>query len=300
MSRVKIRHLGAVDEAGVVVGALSARDLLRLRAGEAISLGDEIDQAEDAHALAVAWAKLPHVAAALLAEGLAARDIAAVISREVGALTRQAAVLAERRMRDDGKGDPPCPYAVAVLGSAGRGESLLAMDQDNALFFAQGEPGGSEDRWFEAFGGHLADILHEAGVPYCPGGVMAKNPQWRGSLSTWQARIDDWIRRSNPRDLLSVDIFFDLRGVHGDVDLANRLRENALNAAKGQAAFAKLLVESAGKIEPGLTFMRGFRTERGRINLKKTGLFGIVTAARALAICHHVVQRSTSRTFGRP
>jgi hypothetical protein len=50
---------------------LTARDLLRLRAGEAISLGDEIDQAEDAHALAVAWAKLPHVAAALLSEGLA-------------------------------------------------------------------------------------------------------------------------------------------------------------------------------------------------------------------------------------
>ena len=294
MSRSKIRHLGAVDEAGVVVGALSARDLLRLRAGEAISLGDEIDQAEDTHALAVAWAKLPHVAGALLAEGLAARDIAAVISREVGALTRQAAVLAEKRMRDDGKDGPPCPYAVAVLGSAGRGESLLAMDQDNALVFAQGEPGGSEDRWFEAFGGHLADILHEAGVPYCPGGVMAKNVQWRGSLSTWQARVDDWMRRSNPRDLLSVDIFFDLRAVHGDADLANRLRANALDAAKGQAAFAKLLVESAGKFEAGLNFMRGFRTERGRINLKKTGLFAIVTAARALAICHHVVQRSTS------
>lgn len=298
MSHAKIRHLGAVDEAGVVVGALSARDLLRLRAGEAILLGDEIDQAEDPHALAVAWAKLPHVAGALLGEGLAARGIAAVISREVGALTGQAAVLAEKRMRNDGKGDPPCPYAVAVLGSAGRGESLLAMDQDNALFFAQGEPGGSEDRWFEAFGGHLADILHEAGVPYCRGGVMAKNAQWRGSLSTWQARVDDWIQRSNPRDLLSVDIFFDLWAVHGDVDLANRLRENALNAAKGQAAFAKLLVESAGKIEPGLTFMRGFRTERGRINLKKTGLFGIVTAARALAICHHVSQRSTVERLG--
>ena len=294
MNRVKVRHLGAVDEAGVVVGALSARDLLRLRASEAIALGDEIDQAEDPHALAVAWAKLPQVAAALLSEGLAARDIAAVISREVGALTRQAAVLAERRMRDDGKGDPPCPYAVAVLGSAGRGESLLAMDQDNALFFAQGEPGGSEDRWFEAFGGHLADMLHEAGVPYCPGGVMAKNAQWRGSLSTWQTRIDDWVRRSNPQDLLSVDIFFDLWAVHGDADLANRLRAKALDAAKGQAAFAKLLVESAGQTERGLTFMRGFRTERGRMNLKKTGLFAIVTAARALAICHHVAPRSTS------
>jgi DNA polymerase-3 subunit epsilon/CBS domain-containing protein len=202
-------------------------------------------------------------------------------------------VLAERRVRDDGKGNPPCPYAVAVLGSAGRGESLLAMDQDNALVFAQGEPGDSEDRWFAAFGGHLADVLHEAGVPYCPGGVMAKNAPWRGSLATWRARVDDWITRSNPRDLLSVDIFFDLWVVHGDLDLANRLRASAFDAAKGQAAFAKLLVESAGKIEPGFTFLRRFRTERGRINLKKAGLFGIVTAARALAVCHHVSQRST-------
>ena len=35
------------------------------------------------------------------------------------------------------------------------------------------------------------------------------------------------------------------------------------------------------------------KTEQGRIDLKKHGLFGIVTAARALAICHHVVERAT-------
>jgi DNA polymerase-3 subunit epsilon/CBS domain-containing protein len=293
MSRLKIRHLGAVDETGSVIGALSARDLLRLRASEAIALGAEFDLANDAHALAAAWAKIPQVAAALLAEDVSARDIAAVISRELCALTRQAALVAEQRMRDDGHGDPPCPYAVAVLGSAGRDESLLAMDQDNAMFFTEGDPGGSADRWFEALGIRLNDILHEAGLPYCQGGVMARNAQWRGSLATWQARIDHWIRRSNPQDVLSVDIFFDLRGVYGDIGLANRLRENAYDAAAGQAAFAKLLVESAGATEPGLTFLRGFRTEQGRINLKKTGLFGIVTAARALAICHHVVERST-------
>ena len=299
MSRLKIRHLGAVDDDGTIVGALTARDLLRLRAGEAISLGDEIEQAEDAHALAVAWAKLPHVAAALLSEGLAARDIAAVISSEIGALTRQAAVLAERRMRADCKGDPPCPYTVAVLGSAGRGESLLAMDQDNALFFAHGEPDGREDRWFGALGAEINDILHEAGVPYCKGGVMARNPHWRGSVATWHARIGDWIRRSSPKDLLLVDIFFDLRGVHGDASLANRLQADAFDAANGQWAFAKLLAEPVGSIEPGLNFIGQFRTTEGRIDLKKAGLFGIVATARTLAICHHVVERSTpSRLAG--
>ena len=44
---------------------------------------------------------------------------------------------------------------------------------------------------------------------------------------------------------------------------------------------------------PGIGFLGGFRTEKGRIDLKRSGLFGIVSAVRALAICHHVVERST-------
>jgi CBS domain-containing protein len=293
MNRLKVRHLGVVDEAGCVVGALSARDLLRLRASEAVALGDEIDEARDMTALGAAWVKLPQVVAALVAEGVGARDVAAVISRELGALTRQAAVIAEGRMRSAGAGDPACPYALAVLGSAGRGESLLTMDQDNALVFAEGAPDGPQDRWFETLGMHIADILHEVGVPYCKGGVMARNPQWRGSLATWRERVGDWIGRSNPQDLLSVDIFFDMRPVHGDGRLCTELWRGAFDAARGEIGFAKLLAEAAGAVESGLGLFGRFKTSHGRIDLKKAGLFGIVTAARVLAIRHHVVERST-------
>ncbi|MGE0034123.1 MAG: DUF294 nucleotidyltransferase-like domain-containing protein [Xanthobacteraceae bacterium] len=293
MSRLHVRHLGAVDERGRVVGALSARDLLRLRAGEAVSLGDEIDAASDVHALGAAWAKLPRVAASLLAEDLPARESAAVISRELGALTRQAAVIAEARMREQGRGDPPCRYAVAVLGSGGRGESLLAMDQDNALVFAEGGPGGAADDWFAQFGGHVADILHEVGVPYCKGGIMAKSPQWRGSLATWRDRIADWVHRLRPEDLLSVDIFFDMRPVHGDGALCIELWHEGFDAARGNATFAKLLAETAGSAMPALGLFGQFKTENGRLDLKRAGLFGIVSTARVLAVRHHVVERAT-------
>jgi CBS domain-containing protein len=293
MNRHVIRHLGVTDTAGFVVGAVSARDMLRLRAEGAIALGDEIQAASDVPGLARAWSQLPRTAAALLADGVSGRQIAAIVSRRLCALSARAAVLAERRMREAGQGGPPCAYAFAVLGSAGRGESLLAMDQDNALVFAQGAPDGAEDRWFARLGEHAADILHEAGVPYCKGGVMAKNPQWRGSVATWQDRIAHWIGRSSPDDLLAVDIFFDMLGVHGDTALADEVWRSAFDAARGQAAFAKLLVDAAGSVEPGFTLFRRFRTEQGRINLKKSGLFGIVSAARALAICHHVVERAT-------
>jgi DNA polymerase-3 subunit epsilon/CBS domain-containing protein len=93
--------------------------------------------------------------------------------------------------------------------------------------------------------------------------------------------------------LLSVDTFFDLRGVHGDMALADTIWRKAFDIAKGDAPFAKLLTESAGSVQPGLGVFNRFKTVNGRIDLKKSGLFGIVTAARALAICHHVVERAT-------
>ena len=293
MSRLKLRHLGVENENGEVCGIVTSRDLLRLRAQEAMILGDALGQADDVPALAAAWARLPQAAAGLTAEGVGARDIATVISRELGALTRRAGVLAERRMQASGQGGAPCAYALCVLGSAGRGESLLAMDQDNAIVFADGAPGSANDHWFARFGSIVADILHEVGVPYCKGGVMAKNEAWRGSLDTWRARVADWITRSNSADLLSVDIFFDLVGVHGDARLANDLWRGAFDVAQGNSAFAKLLAEAGGGVEAGVNMFGGFRTENGRIDLKKTGLFGVVTTARVLAIRHHLLERAT-------
>lgn len=295
MSRLKVRHLGVTNEAGYLVGALSARDLLRLRAEEAVSLGDEIDHAGTVYELGRSWSKLPAVAASLLAEDIPAREIAAIISGELAALTRKAAMIAENRMREDGYGEPPCGYAMAVLGSGGRGESLLAMDQDNAIIFEHGEPDGPEDAWFGKLGAHVADILNEVGVPYCKGGIMAKNPQWRGSVETWRERIAHWVTRSNPADLMAVDIVFDLRGVYGETALSETIWREAFDAAKGQADFAKLMAEASGDVAPSLGFFGGIKTEQGRIDLKRAGLFGIVTAARALAVCHHVLERATPR-----
>jgi DNA polymerase-3 subunit epsilon/CBS domain-containing protein len=92
---------------------------------------------------------------------------------------------------------------------------------------------------------------------------------------------------------MSVDIFFDLRPVHGDGSLAAVLWREAFDLARGETGFAKLLAEAAGATERGLNLFGGFRATNGRLDLKKTGLFGIVTLARVLAVCHHVVERAT-------
>ena len=84
-----------------------------------------------------------------------------------------------------------------------------------------------------------------------------------------------------------------MRPVHGDGSFCTMLWREAFDAAKGNRAFAKLLAESAGEVERGIGLFGRFKTAKGRIDLKKTGLFGIVSTARVLAIGHHVVERST-------
>jgi DNA polymerase-3 subunit epsilon/CBS domain-containing protein len=292
MKRLGFRHLGVTDDAGFVTGALSARDLLRLRAQGAVELSDALGAASDTADLARAWGQIIPTAAELRRDGMAGVEVAAVISQEVIELSRAAVRLAEQTLGETGGQGPPCPYCFVVLGSAGRGESLLAMDQDNALIFSDDAP-PEADRWFRALAEATTGMLHAAGVPFCKGGIMAKNQQWRGSLSAWRQRVTDWVGRSNPQDLLAVDIFFDLKPVYGDASLVEMLRSEAFDAAKGNVAFAKSLREAAGEPEPGRNWFGGFRTVAGRIDLKKTGLFGLVTSARALAICHHVLERST-------
>jgi hypothetical protein len=86
--------------------------------------------------------------------------------------------------------------------------------------------------------------------------------------------------------------------VHGDLALGDALWREGFDLARGEAGFAKLLAEAAGAVERGLTLFGGLRTTQGRIDLKRAGLFGIVTTARVLAIRHHVVERSTAARLG--
>lgn len=287
------RHLGVVSADGALVGAISARDLLKQRAGDAIFLAREIDHAEAAADLGKVWANLTRIVGGLAADEVDARIVASVVSRELRALTRRACELAERDMAMEGFGPPPVPFAVLILGSGGRGESLLAMDQDNAVVYASGAPGGPEDRWFEELGRRLADILDGAGVCYCKGGVMARNPEWRMDADRWRAKVGGWIGRSLPEDVLNCDIFFDGVPVYGDADLGEGLHREALDMAANARAFQIALRANAVDFTSPLGMFGRFRLNKGRLDAKRHGIMPIFSAARILAIQHRIQDRST-------
>lgn len=282
MDRFGIRHLGVTDvPGGRLVGVVSARTLLRQRAGGALVLGDEIAEAVDGRALAAVRARLPELVRALLADKMPVLDLAGVISAVYRDLSARAAALAEQALVRRGAGTAPAPWCYLVLGSGGRGDSLLAPDQDNAIVHAGA---ASDDGWFVELGRRASDILDEAGIPYCKGGVMASNAAWRHDLAAWRACIDDWVERPNAQNLLSVDIFYDFRPVHGDFALADELRRHALAAARPARMFLAFMAEQLKEAGAPLGFFGRILTEAGRVDLKRGGTFPIVAGARVLAL----------------
>lgn len=281
MDQGSYRHLCVVDDRAVPVGMVSQRDLLHHRAEAAFSLGNRLSQADTAQGLAAAHGELREVAGRLLAEGLDGLEIARVISNELRALTARAAEIAAARLQASGAGAAPAPWCLLVLGSGGRGESLLAADQDNALVHAGS---AADDVWFGKFGVQIADLLDEAGVPRCSGGVMAANKQWRGTLTEWQQRVDVWLNRARPEDLLSVDILFDLAPAAGDASLARIFHEGAVRAASHNAAFIGLLAASVSALRPALGLFGRLKTEQGRVDLKRGALLQLTGIARTIAL----------------
>jgi signal-transduction protein with cAMP-binding, CBS, and nucleotidyltransferase domain len=187
-------------------------------------------------------------------------------------------------------GPPPVPFTLLVMGSMGRGESLLRPDQDNGLVlgdYAEPERGRVE-AWFAAFADALAEGLAAAGFPLCTGGVMARNPQWRGRPSDWEAMFARWARQREGEALLLADIAFDFRAVAG-VGADAAAAATALRGALGRVvaatpALLPALARQDSVLRVGLGFWGGFAdNEPGpgtRTDLKLHGLMPLVAAAR--------------------
>ncbi len=294
MRRKGYRHMGVVDGKGKLVGAITQRDLLRLQADEALAFADALEEAVSIGELALVWRKLANAVRALLHEDVDARDIAGIISGEVRSLTARAAEMAEREVSAAFPKPKALRFAVMVLGSVGRGESLLALDQDNAIIFdAADQP--TAEAWLLKFGQRMNAILDEVGVPLCKGGVMAGNPAWCKSTSQWRKQVAHWLSRSEPQDILNADIFFDALPVYGDHGLVADLRADAIEAASKTVAFLQLMSLNTARTHPPINWLGRFRLdERGRIDLKMHGLMPVFSAARVLALRHALLQHSTA------
>lgn len=294
MTRMGLRHLVVVDAENRPIGMITGRALLKVRANDALAIGDSVHEAKNADDMRAAMAALPGLVRSLLAEGVTARNIGSVVALVIRDLTARATELAEKSMAEDGWGAAPAAYAMLVLGSAGRGESLLVFDQDNAIVH---RGTATDDVWFAELGKRVNQMLNDAGIPFCDGGVMAREPKWRKSLQEWKDEVHSWVFSLENQTVMYCDIFFDFQPVWGDRALAEELRTAAIEKAAQSGFFLQYLAQHVAKMEVSLGLFGGFVTVQGRLNAKKFGLLPLVSAARFRAIRAHLHETGTDDRY---
>ena len=149
-------------------------------------------------------------------------------------------------------GPPPVPYALMVFGSLARGEQLVGSDQGN-------------------------------------GGIMARNADQRLTLGEWQSRYDDWIDNPDEDKILRATIFFDMRVVHGRLEVERDLRGYVLEKVASNRLFLSYLARDAQRSRIPLGIFRNLVLEKTAdgtkgFDAKAQAILPLIAIARTFAL----------------
>jgi CBS domain-containing protein len=268
MARHGIRHV-VVTRDGRLTGVISERDLFALQRVGLARTAERIRSSSNLESLVAVAADIRELARHLLAHGLAAEPLTALISALNDSLTQRVIELAAARHA------MPAAWCWLALGSEGRREQTFVTDQDNALIFSGGEAP-------LAFAEQVNRDLAACGFPLCKGDIMARNPRWCLRPEAWRAVFGEWIANSDGEALLNASIFFDFRPLAGDARLAGALRESVLAQTRANPRFCRAMAETALQARPPLGLIKDFSADE--LDLKLLGARPFVDAARVLAL----------------
>lgn len=292
LARHGLCHLVIVDGRGGFLGVVSRGDLYARRSVQADDLMETIQNAKDPASLVDAATRVRLLAGVLVDQGGDAGQVGEWIS-----ILNDLVVLAAIDIVEPGFDLPLVPWCWLVFGSEGRLEQTLDSDQDNGLIYQvppDTDPEGMRRR-FLPFAQAVNRLLDACGFPLCKGGIMAGNPLWCLSLSEWRSRFGEWILGGRPEDLLNATIFFDFRGLAGDIGLAAGLRRWLLAVAVDTPLFLRFMAGNALRSGPPLGMIRDFVVDRqtGMLDLKRDGSRPFVDAARIYALAFGIEASST-------
>lgn len=295
MLRHNIHHLPVVQRRRPI-GLVNLSDIIRYESQSSLYLVNSIFNQPNVAGLQGLLPDLRGTFVRLANEQATAHMIGSAMAGIGRAFTQRLLELAEQKL-----GPPPVPYCFLAAGSMARDEQLVVTDQDNALILDDRFEPELHDAYFAELAKFVSDGLAACGYTYCKGGIMASNPQWRQPLAIWRGYFSQWIDQPNPQTLLNSSIFFDLDGVHGEIELAENLKELLAEKASNSPAFLAAMARNALNRTPPLGFFRTFVMEtdgqqKHIINLKGRGTAPLTDLIRVHALaCGSKAQNSLER-----
>jgi len=291
MMQENIHHL-PVTQNDTVKGLLTVNDIIRVQAGHPVFMVRDIGKQKDIKGLITISRRIPKLFCQLVRMDTKASDVGGIMTNITDAITKRLLALAFEQL-----GHPSITYAWLALGSQARKEQTAKTDQDNALVLASGATQAHID-YFLKIAHFVNDGLDACGDRYCPGEIMASNPKWCQSIDDWKHDFRQWILQPEPKALMHVKNFFDLRCIDGDASLISELQDEVASQAKNQQIFLSLLYKVSLEFQPPIGFFSMFvlnnkGEHKDTLDLKHNGLVPIVDLARIYMLSSGHSEEST-------
>ncbi len=303
-----VHRLVLVDRRDAPVGVMTDRDISHFRGQDPVATTDRIDNASSIDELAGIRAATNEELLNLYRQGAPPEMLNRIMMVFYDRLAIRVLQIVEENLRPSG-GDQRIerPWAWMRLGSGGRQEMALNSEQHNALIYA--DPSSDEDalkaeEWFNELAESANEALARCG--FHPSEYVARDRRWRKTFRGWKRTFREWILQSDEPSLAPTPIFFDLRGIYGNVDLIQDLKNDIVDALNVQAmdeerTFLKLMAHHAMEFRPPTGILRMMLERvgdsRNAFDVREGGIRPIVDAARVLAL--EVRYLESTNTFDR-
>jgi len=287
-----IHHLPVLNGEQRVMGMITTNDILQTQTSHPVFLLGRMRKANRTEQLIQYSADLGNLLWQLMRSGTSIYEAGRIFTQVTDVLTSRLIELAIQEL-----GPAPLTFAWLAFGSQARMEQAANSDQDNGIIIG-GTPTDEQRDYFLKLAAQVNAGLDACGFIYCPGDVMAQNPQWCVSSEQWLKHFSGWIRTPEPKALMHSSIFFDMRCIYGDRGLVESLQKQILSMATENDIFLALMTQNALESQVPLGFFKQFvlqkdGAQKNTLDLKKNGLMPLVEITRVHALAAGVSSVNT-------
>lgn len=282
MMKHNIKRVVVKNDQGEIVGVLNEVDILTQYSNQPQFIAIKIDRAKTISELKTISSSFVNTVRILHREGIRTRHIMKLVSEiNQKMFNKLFDILAPESLKQN--------TCLIVMGSEGRGEQILRTDQDNGLIIRD----GFDSADIEEFAKEFNSSLRELGYPDCKGNVMLTNPYWRKPLQSYKEDIFKYINNISAESMLNFAILLDLKPVAGDETLSQELKDFIFEHISDNKTFLSWFALPTIQFRTPLNIFGGFDTEKGKIDIKKGGIFPIVHGVRALSVENRLIKTNT-------
>lgn len=167
-------------------------------------------------------------------------------------------------------GAAPGDFCLALVGEAGRGESLTPAAVEMILILDA--RAAKNQTWFASLAEDLAARLKSCGFAAPRSGLSPVQPACRVSLAEWGENFRQWIASPIEHNILQQLPLFDFAPVQADHPLSRELRQTVRDALAGHPNFIRLLANDCFENLPPLTIFEGYAVDAAGLQTEQLEL----------------------------